>query len=464
MPRRAATFALLLVSTTAALLLAEAVLRSVTAWATDRPREFLIPHPTLGWSLQPGARYRYDRDGVGIEVAYNTRGWRDIERSPADPIDAERVVVLGDSFMEAYTVELDQAFHRLLGHRLSTDARPVEAINLGVSGYGTLQAYLAYELEGRAYRPDLVLLGFYLSNDPRDNSLEIETLRKPGSERARERPFLVPGEGWQLTVVDAEGAQQRYEAAIQRRRSWWWRLGTVSRLWRLTVVHWTESALRHRERGPLPPNKLDREARRQLELDIFACNTPPAYARAWGITRRVLERLAALVRGDGAELMVFTVPSAIESAEQTPRGLEGEMPCRHAPPGYTTLREILDSLGVPLVDLLPVFQEESRAGGRALFTMGDAHWNAAGHALAADTVAAVIDRLDLLPARRDGDRPVDPVASPPRPRSSGGYHRSAIRRIPGMAVAEPTWHLVRVSAAARIGDRTPFSPESGGRP
>ena len=420
MSRRAATFALLLVSTAVALMLAEVVLRSVTAWATDKPREFLIPHPTLGWSLQPGARYRYDRDGVGIEVAYNTRGWRDVERSPADPSDARRVVVLGDSFMEAYTVELDQAFYRLLERHLSTDARPIEAINLGVSGYGTLQAYLAYEMEGRAYRPDLVLLAFYLANDPRNTSLEIETIRKPGSERTRERPFLVAGEGWELTVVDAEGAQQRYDSAIQRRGSWWWRLGEVSRLWRLTVAYWTESALRQLERGPLPENTIDQAARRQLELEIFACETTPAYTRAWEITGRILERLATEVRGDGAELVVFTVPSLIESAEETPHGLEGETPCRDAPPGYATLREVLDTLGVPLVDLLPVFQEESRAGGRLLFTPGDAHWNATGHALAADVVAAAVERLGLLPVRGNGDQPADPVASPPRPRSSGG--------------------------------------------
>jgi lysophospholipase L1-like esterase len=419
--QRTATLLLLLVSSALALLVAEITLRSLRSFATDDHSEFLVPHPTLGWMLQPNARYQAAIDGELFEIAYNGRGWRDIERTPA-PSDDPRVVVLGDSFMEGYTVPLEQNFHRQLESRLRGSLPALEVINLGVSGYGTLQALLAYEMEGRRYAPDLVLLGFYLSNDLRDNSLEIETLRKPGSRKARDRPFLLPGSDgssdgssdgdWELTIVESEHARERYEAALARRRSWWWRIGDVSRIWRLTVAQWTDSALRALEEEPEPEGTLTRPERRALELGVFACEPHPAYERASQITRRILLRLDQQVRADGARLVVFTVPSEVE-ASPAPRGLHDlELPCREDPPAYAPLRDFLAQHDIPLIDLLPHFQRRMREPGAGIFA-SDAHWNATGHALAADRVAQELEARGLLPEAGSPAKPDGPHAARP---------------------------------------------------
>lgn len=393
---RLATFLLLLVSTALALGVAEVVLRNVVDFAADEPGEYLVPHPILGWHLQPGAHYEAAPDGHLIEIAYNQRGWRDVERTPA-PSDDPRIVVLGDSFMEGFTVPLEQSFHRVLQRELRPRMPGLEVINLGVSGYGTLQELLAYRLEGRLYQPDLVLLAFYLHNDPRDNSLEVETLRKPGSEKARNRPFLLPGDGWQVTAVEADRARERYESALARRHSWWWRLGKVSRLWRLTGAEWIDSALRSLEEGAKPEDTLTRAERHALELEIFACEVPPIYQRAWRITLRILARLDEEVRADGARLVVFTVPSEIE-ASPAPRGLgETELPCREDPPAYAPLRAFVSAHDIPFIDLRPAFQQRMRETGQQLFSQGDAHWNAAGHALAAREVEKGLEKLGLVP-------------------------------------------------------------------
>lgn len=417
MRARIATAILALVSTALALVAAELVVRRVRSDLSDRPSEFLIPHPTLGWSRPPGARFHYVIDGRRLEVAYNARGFHDVERAPGPAAGGvRRVVVLGDSFMEAYGVALDDTFSRQLeAHLLRNLAAggPVEVVNLGVSGYGTLQQALVYQLEGRASAPALVLLGFYLHNDLSDNSLEIESLRKPGSPKATDRPFLLPGADpdWQLTEVGADRALARYQTALARRRSWWWRAGEVSQLWRLTGAAWIGSALRALDeaRDPDFPGgaELPRRERIALELDVFSCHPRAEYDRAWDVTARILARLARDVRGAGAELVVFSVPSVYESEASLPDAESYDLTCRDAPPGYARLREILAGLAVPYIDLLPAFQHHARELSEPLFA-GDSHWNAAGHALAAAQVARGLAEIERAQPGRTGLSPDPP--------------------------------------------------------
>ena len=420
---RIATAVLALISTALALATAEVVLRFVRTFVSDKPSEFLIPHPILGWARAPGARFHFRIDGEPHQVVYNARGFRDLERTPGAAPEpgadggGERVVVLGDSFMEAFNVPLEASFARQLETRLRRDRRSaVAVVNLGISGYGTLQETLVYQLEARAHAPALVLLAFYLHNDLRDNSLEIESLRRPEGTQATDRPFLLPGSGWQLTAVEADRSLARYQAALARRRSWWWRAGEVSHVWRLTGAAWIESALRALEDrhanqipdpDPAPAEPLSRRERLALELDVFSCHPRAEYDRAWDVTARILAQLAQAVRADGAELVVFNVPSVYESEPRLPDAGAGDLGCRDAPPGYARLRGILADLDVRFIDLLPAFQRHARDRSESLFA-SDSHWNAAGHALAADEVAR---RLAELSPRG----PSDPRSGPATP-------------------------------------------------
>ena len=53
-------------------------------------------------------------------------------------------------------------------------------LNSGVSGWGTDQQYLSFKSEGKRYSPDIVVVAFYLGNDPGNctNSLQYG-LNKP---------------------------------------------------------------------------------------------------------------------------------------------------------------------------------------------------------------------------------------------------------------------------------------------
>lgn len=73
-----------------------------------------------------------------MKVSINSKGLRDVEHNCEKEEGIFRIVVLGDSFMEAYQVPLEQSFPRLLEKNLNKrSSKKVEVINLGVGGHGT---------------------------------------------------------------------------------------------------------------------------------------------------------------------------------------------------------------------------------------------------------------------------------------------------------------------------------------
>jgi hypothetical protein len=148
--------------------------------AADWPiRRFVLPRkshnniftehePVLGWKLRPNAsNARYNDLYVSHETV-NALGFRTPLVPFEKPAGTRRVVVLGDSHSEAYTVDDRETWCAQLQQRLSTSDAPVEVISLGVGGYSTDQELLCYLHYGRRFDPDLVLLQT-CSNDPEGN-------------------------------------------------------------------------------------------------------------------------------------------------------------------------------------------------------------------------------------------------------------------------------------------------------
>ena len=93
-----------------------------------------FPDPVRGWILLPGrTAYQRTRD-YGVSVTINDKGLRDRAHAYAPDPGVFRIIVLGDSFMEAYQVPLEQSLPYRLQEALAD--RSVEVVNLGVGGYG----------------------------------------------------------------------------------------------------------------------------------------------------------------------------------------------------------------------------------------------------------------------------------------------------------------------------------------
>lgn len=109
--------------------------------------------------------------------------------------DALRILVLGDSFALGLQVEESETWAKLFEKRLSELlGRPVEVLNGGVDGYGTVQAKQQLQRVAASTQVDWAVLGFYLGNDFRDNAL-LEERRELGRRRhpPAEQPMAAGG-------------------------------------------------------------------------------------------------------------------------------------------------------------------------------------------------------------------------------------------------------------------------------
>lgn len=117
--------------------------------------------------LVPGVEKTYVRvlenGGDSILWKVNQEGFRG---SPLNDNDAFRIMVYGDSNIQArFSVE-ESTYVYKLGHYLENiSGREVEVINAGVVGFGPDQALLKLEDEVDTYKPDLVILNVFAGND-----------------------------------------------------------------------------------------------------------------------------------------------------------------------------------------------------------------------------------------------------------------------------------------------------------
>jgi hypothetical protein len=116
----------------------------------------------LGWSVNSNgvALKPYDDPDPELYRA-NGQGIRsshEYQREPAN--DVVRVAVFGDSFTHADDVQNDLAWTTIWEKSHSN----IEVLNFGVPGYGTDQAYLRYQKHGKAFSPDIAVLGIMSEN------------------------------------------------------------------------------------------------------------------------------------------------------------------------------------------------------------------------------------------------------------------------------------------------------------
>ncbi len=354
--------------------LAEAGLRII---GFDFP-QFHERHDTLGLTLKPGAQGWYTEEGRAY-VQVNSAGMRDLERAREKPPGRLRIAVLGDSYTEAIQVDRARAYPALLEKHLNTCGRPVEVLNFGVSGFGTAQQLLTLRSKVWDYAPDVVLLGFFPSNDVVNNSRALEADKL--------RPFFVK-EGDAL-VLDTSFRQQRSYRLL------------ANPAYRFLRSHSRVLMLGLKARKGLMTLRAPQAGAPQLGLDwlVFRPPASPAWVEAWDITERLLLAMHEEVAGHGA---TFAIASVTEAAAVHP---SKEMRERYAaelqmPDFLYAERRLAGFAAKHRIAYLPLTEGMDRlAAGKPLHgfgeTLGLGHWNEDGHAAAAQLMAEFLCGMPL---------------------------------------------------------------------
>jgi hypothetical protein len=186
---------LLLGSTSAALLLVEALLRVFLPQPlTFDTAALWEPAPGVGWLRRSNLDTRVNTGEREVRVlsdAFRHRVGPTPERS-----DGHRLLAIGDSMVEALQVDYEQTMTTLLARSLAKRLRrSVEVVNGGLGGWDPNHYLIAAKRELELASYDLLLVFVYLENDLVERRVDSfpPTTRlspPPGALGARARAFL----------------------------------------------------------------------------------------------------------------------------------------------------------------------------------------------------------------------------------------------------------------------------------
>jgi hypothetical protein len=352
-----------------------------------------------GFTLAPGAEGQYQREGASY-VRINSDGWRDREHAKTKPPNTVRIAVLGDSFSEAMHLSMEQTFWFLLQQELQQcnafPGKQVEVINFGVSGYGTAQELLTVRQKVWDYSPDIVLLTFTTYNDVYDNSRALS--------KSEEVPYFVYRNGeliYDTSFRDSKTYRQR-DSRLNRLGRWIHnQLRTVQLIHYVQFVaklHFTDwrnkrkLAQTQSQSAEKPPAIRNAE---DIGIDnmIYVEPRDEAWKEAWSVTEGLVKQIGSEVNQKGAKFLLVTLSNAVQVY---PNQAVRQRFLQHVGTGtmfYPNLRlkALADREQIDFLDLAQPMQ--SYADQNKVFLhgfgsdLGNGHWNADGHRLAADLIA-----------------------------------------------------------------------------
>lgn len=122
----------------------------------------------------------------------NSRGFATPDHAYDKPPGTKRIVLLGDSYAVG-AVSYNNTFIRVLDRHLNeNNARvPYEVINLGIACIGPKVERKILEIEGVKYKPDLVMLSFFVGNDFLDDAEYVRQNTTFTMNRSRAMPRIL---------------------------------------------------------------------------------------------------------------------------------------------------------------------------------------------------------------------------------------------------------------------------------
>lgn len=332
------------------------------------PQQLILKRPdiweavdTLGWTHRPGVNTTVNTGEGTVRLITDGDGYR---VGPAGRVEARRrILLLGDSFMEALQVEYEQSLAGLLESRLAKRmGEPVAVRNTGVGGWDPPQYLMAERRALARERFDLVLVAVYLGNDvvsrridrfPPRAPVEVHHLRWP-----RHLKFAELTDALLYPINDFfEVRSQLFiflKTSAETLRS---RLGLTAEEFPVDLLH--------REAGS-PRWSVTAEICRDIRDLARAHGTPTVFV--------LLPAPYQVDTGDFSQaLRDFKIDSAAVDLDQPNRLLGAAM----------------RPFGVSVFDALPEFRRREQVGTH-LYGDVDRHLNAAGHEVLEQVVEPIV--------------------------------------------------------------------------
>jgi hypothetical protein len=335
----------------------------------------------IGWRFTPGREYWFFAENDhAITGRINSRGWRDRERPAGQQAGKRRIAVLGDSYVEAFQVEIDSTFLAIAERRLNARAGrdDYEVMNFGRSGMSPAEEMIVFERDILPLNPETVMLVFTPHNDVADVN--------PDTAADTCRPFFrrAAGDSLSLDLSFVERDDFRMRERINPFKQ-------NSALVSLVSERYNAARLSRAQRRLAPAGAMTREQR--------MCTSSPdsVFVANYELCKLLIKRMASACETRGIRFVLVAAPLVYQ---EDAIGKLREADATFEPDYFDLdLAKLGDVNAFRFIPMSAAFR--ARAGSQAK-PLSWTHWNYEGHELVAILVAPTIGGRPVPPAGASG--------------------------------------------------------------
>lgn len=311
----------------------------------------------------PDFEVKYSRQEFSNTIKFNSKGLRDYEYSYNKPKDTYRMLLLGSSFSQALQVQLNQTYENALEKKLNENLKgKYEVINMAVGGWGTAQELFFLRTEGLKYKPDLILLDFSI-RDITENAIS---------------PLVSLENGAIAEHIPVKASLAKKALLFCSRYS--------------HLCSLTQTVLLS-DLGKKPNAK-----KTAAKQDLFYKNPPPEANEEIEKTFLLIKSIKDVADSNKIPLLMVLIPHREQVDDSKFReyikqyGLDGK------DVEYDKIQKLAVKFAsenkIEVFDMLPYFRQKN--SNNTFYFDIDGHWNAKGHALAAELLYSYLTGNNLL--------------------------------------------------------------------
>lgn len=299
-----------------------------------------------------------------IEVKTNSLGLRNPEVPTQKPDGETRILFVGDSFTMGWGVKENETFARKTEELLRTQGfSNVTSINAGFSAAGPSGYYLYLKYFGLDLDPDIVVVGFFIGNDITARK-DVEWVKTDENGM----PDIVRSKS---TYIDSTGTIRFTDTPLR------YRIPILNNSHAFLML---VNAISPQKTSTDPSKEMIRQLTCLFQSNCHDLDTAKREVQF------LFKGINSLVSSKGKKLVVLMIPDDYQvNAYPSYKYVQGLplLPSERRSINNEFIRFFEDEK-IAYIDVLPDMMEQAK---EPLYLPEDGHWNAAGHAFAANIIS-----------------------------------------------------------------------------